>query len=142
MPIRELPAEDYERLVRLWKESGMDSKLKGRDSQESIRKQISSGSVFILGDESKGELRGAVIVSHDGRKGWMNRLAVLPEHREKGIATTLIKEAERRLKKIGIGIFAAGVEEENASSRKLFEQLGYVPRRDIIYYVKRLDDEI
>jgi len=95
-----------------------------------------------LGDVQRGRLRGVVIVSNDGRKGWINRLAVLPEFREQGIASALVREAEKRLRKLGIEIFAAHIEEENGSSKELFEELGYVPARDIIYYVKRLRDDV
>ena len=141
MTIEELGADDYERIVDLWDRAGMKAKLKGRDTPSNIRKQIASGTVIILGDFQRGCLRGVVIVSSDGRKGWINRLAVLPEFREQGIASSLVHEAERRLKKMGIEIFAAHIEEENSSSKELFEKLGYVPARDIIYYVKRLRDD-
>ena len=142
MTIEALSPDDYERIVDLWNRAGMKAKLKGRDRPGSIKKQILSGTVFILGDVQRRRLRGVVIVSSDGRKGWINRLAVLPEFREQGIASALVREAEKRLRKLGIGIFAAHIEEENGSSKELFEELGYVPARDIIYYVKRLRDDV
>jgi len=132
MAIEELSPDDYERIVDLWNRSGMQAKVKGRDRPDNIRKQIFSGTVFALGDVEQGRLRGVIIVSNDGRKGWMNRLAVLPDFREQGIASALIREAEERLKKMGIEIFAVHIEEENSSSRQLFEKLGYVSAKDII----------
>jgi ribosomal protein S18 acetylase RimI-like enzyme len=142
MAIEELCPDDYERIVDIWNRSGMQAKLKGRDRSDNLRKQILSGTVFALGDVEQERLRGVIIVSNDGRKGWLNRLAVLPEFREQGIASALVYEAERRLKKMGIEIFAAHIEEENSSSRELFEKLGYVPAKGIIYYVKRLGGDV
>jgi ribosomal protein S18 acetylase RimI-like enzyme len=142
MAIHELSLKDYKRIVDLWDQAGMHAKLKGRDRPDSLRKQLASGTVFILGDVKGGLLRGVIVVSNDGRKGWMNRLAVLPRFRDQGIATGLIKEAENRLRKMGIEIFAAHMEEENKPSHQLFEKLGYVPATDIIYFVKRLRDEV
>jgi GNAT superfamily N-acetyltransferase len=120
----------------------MHAKLKGRDRPESLRKQLASRSVFILGDVKGGILRGVIVVSNDGRKGWMNRLAVLPKFRDQGIATGLIKEAEKRLRRMGIEIFAAHIDEGNKPTHQLFEKLGYFPATDIIYFVKRLRDEV
>ena len=142
MAIHELSLKDYKRIVDTWNQAGMHAKLKGRDRPDSLRKQLASGTVFILGDVKGGLLRGVIVVSNDGRKGWMNRLAVLPRFRDQGIATGLIKEAENRLRKMGIEIFAAHMEEENKPSHQLFEKLGYVPATDIIYFVKRLRDEV
>ena len=142
MTIYELSLKDYRRIVDIWDQAGMHAKLKGRDAPDNLRKQLASGTVFILGDVKGGLLRGVIVVSNDGRKGWMNRLAVLPKFRDQGIASGLIKEAENRLRKMGIEIFAAHIEEENKSSHQLFEKLGYVPATDIIYFVKRLRDEV
>ncbi|HEX37983.1 MAG TPA: GNAT family N-acetyltransferase [Candidatus Cloacimonetes bacterium] len=36
--------------------------------------------------EKGGEIIGSVMVTHDGREGWLNRLAVLKEFRNKSIA--------------------------------------------------------
>lgn len=142
MTIHELSLKDYKRIVDIWDQAGMHAKPKGRDSPDNLRKQLASGTVFILGDVQGGLLRGVIVVSNDGRKGWMNRLAVLPRFRDRGIASGLIMESEKRLRKMGIEIFAAHIEEENRSSRQLFEKLGYVPATDIIYFVKRLRDEV
>lgn len=142
MTIHELSLKDYKRIVDIWDQAGMHAKLSGRDAPDNLRKQLAAGTVFILGDVREGLLRGVIVVSNDGRKGWMNRLAVLPKFRDQGIASGLIRESEKRLKKMGIEIFAAHIEEENRSSRQLFEKLGYLPATDIIYYVKRLRDEI
>ncbi|MBU4189834.1 MAG: GNAT family N-acetyltransferase [Candidatus Thermoplasmatota archaeon] len=46
-------------------------------------------------------LIGVVVGSDDGRKGWINRLAVDLKHRKKGVARVLINAVEDALKKIG-----------------------------------------
>jgi len=133
--------KDYKRIVDIWDQAGLPVKLKGRDGPDNLRKQLASGTVFILGDVKEGLLRGVIVVSNDGRKGWMNRLAVLPKFRDQGIASGLIREAEKRLRRMGIEIFAVQIEEENKSSHQLFEKFGYMPAPYIIYFVKRLRDD-
>jgi len=83
-----------------------------------------------------------VVVSCDLRKGWLNRLAVDPGHRHRGVAKDLIAEVEKALRKRGIRIFCALIEEYNTASKELFKRCGYVEHRDIIYFSKRESDEV
>lgn len=93
--------------------------------------------VFFLGAEIKGSLRGAVIVTHDGRKGYLKRIAVHPDYRRKGLAKLLTKEAERTLFEKGIKVIELLIEKDNQASIQLARKLGYVEHEDIIYFSKR-----
>lgn len=139
--IRELTAQDYCAMIEVWKSAGLPFRPKGRDSEESIRKQLESGSVEILGADDNGRLVGIVLLTHDGRKGWINRLAVIPEMRHRGIAAELIREAERLLTERGYEVFGVLIESDKTESRKLFEKLGYVRETEIEYFTKRLRKE-
>jgi ribosomal protein S18 acetylase RimI-like enzyme len=142
MEIRKLTIDQYEELVNLWRKAGLPFKPKGRDSKEAIARQINASPEFFLGAFENGRLVGAVIVSSDGRKGWINRLAVDPAYRRRGVASTLVAEAERVLRKHGIRIFCALIEAENEASKRLFKKCGYVEHRDIIYFSKREYDDV
>jgi len=90
-----------------------------------------------LGAFVDGDLVGVTITSDDGRKGWINRLAVVPETRGKGVAMRLIRESERILRKRGRHLFCVQIEDYNKGSMKLFEKAGYKREDDIIYFTKR-----
>ena len=81
-------------------------------------------------------------MSSDSRKGWINRLAVHPDYRRRGIAVDLIDECENVIRKRGLKLFCALIEESNRSSIRLFKKLGYVEYRDIIYFCKREGDDV
>jgi ribosomal protein S18 acetylase RimI-like enzyme len=142
MEIRKLTIDQYEELVNLWRRAGLPFKPKGRDSKEAIARQMNANPEFFLGAFENGRLVGAVIVSSDGRKGWINRLAVDPDFRRRGVASTLVAEAERVLRKHGVRIFCALIEAENEASRRLFKKCGYLEHRDIIYFSKRESDDV
>jgi hypothetical protein len=80
--VRTLTLEDYDRWMSVWQRAGLHSiRPKGRDSREAFARQFASGTHTMIGLELSGELIGVVLATHDGRKGWINRLSVLPEYR-------------------------------------------------------------
>jgi len=97
--------------------------------------------VTLLGAEEEGRLIGVVMVSHDGRKGWINRLAVEPEYRRQGLGARLIAAAEEELHGQGVEVIAALIEGENESSLNLFQKEGYLLAREIFYLSKRPGEE-
>jgi ribosomal protein S18 acetylase RimI-like enzyme len=137
--IRPFRAADYDRVMELWAECGLPLKPKGRDSRASIASQLGQANVhFLVAEEGgKGRVIGTVLATHDGRKGWINRLAVDPEQRKRGLGRRLVREAERWLESQGLDILACLIEEANAVSMAVFERLGYKKHADIIYFAKR-----
>jgi ribosomal protein S18 acetylase RimI-like enzyme len=140
--IRELREEDYDALVALWRDAGLPFKPRGRDTREAIARQLQKPTAAYLVAEIGGEVVGAVLGTHDGRKGWINRLAVAPEYRRRGLAARLVAEVERRLAELGVEIFACLVEDWNQDSLAAFQGLGYKPFRGVTYLTKRLRGEV
>ena len=85
---------------------------------------------------------GAVVSTHDSRKGWINRLGVLERFRGRGVGKALVSECEKWLMGQGIGIFACIIEGWNRSSMDAFEAMGYREFEDARYFTKRMDPEI
>jgi len=142
MKIQRLTINDYDEIVKLWSRTKLPFKSKGRDSKEAIAVQMEANPEFFIGAFVDNRLVGTAIISCDMRKGWINRLAVDPDHRKRGIAKALIAESEKILRKRDIRIFCALIEDYNAASRKLFREFGYVEHHDIIYFSKRDSDEV
>jgi GNAT superfamily N-acetyltransferase len=78
-----------------------------------------------------------VLATHDGRKGWINRLAVDAASRRRGIGARLVGAAEAWLDAEGMDILACLIESDNPVSMQVFEKLGYIKHEDIIYFAKR-----
>jgi ribosomal protein S18 acetylase RimI-like enzyme len=142
--LRQLSLEDYDALLALWQRAGLHSiKPQGRDSREALARQLATGVMTILGLEVEGQLAAAVIVTHDSRKGWINRLAVDPDHRRKGHGTRLIEASEAHLLEQGIPVTAALVVSHNAASLALFQKAGYDEFDGGIHYLtKREGDDV
>jgi len=139
---REFRIDDYDALVRLWSDSGLSYKPAGRDRLDRIQEDLRHGNAIFLVAETKGKLVGSILGTHDGRKGWINRLAVAPALRRKGIARMLVTEVEKRLSQLGIEIVACLIEDWNSESMKAFQNLGYTRHPDIVYLTKRKNPEV
>ena len=142
MDIRRLTIDDYDEMVKLWKRSALSFKPKGRDSRQAIKKQMNRAPDLFLGDFKEGMLVGVIIGSYDGRKGWINRLAVDPEQRRQGIAQLLITHMEKNLEKRGAEVICALVMASNIESINLFEKQRYIIDKSILYLSKRKSEDV
>ncbi len=135
--IREMTLDDYDAVTRLWAESGLPYRPQGRDRQDKMRVEMERGTAVFLVAETGERLVGVVLGTHDGRRGWINRLAVAPDYRRRGIAGRLVREVERRVEALGIEIVAALIESDNDTSLGFFQAIDYVHGRDVEYVSKR-----
>ena len=128
---------DYKTLVNLWERSGLPYKPQGRDREEKIEAELKRGVGKFIFAVMDATYVGTILVTHDGRKGWINRVAVIPEYRHKGIAKLLVDAAEKWLDEQCIEIYACQVEDDNKESFEVFKKLGYIPFEGIHYLTKR-----
>lgn len=139
---RVLTIDDYEALIELWAISGLPFKPKGRDSRELIAKEMAQPVVRYIGMFDGIKMIGVVIANFDGRRGWINRLAIDPDYRGKQLAAQLIEEAEAFLYDIGGKVICTLVEDMNLPSLSTFHKAGYLAHKEILYLAKRPSDEM
>lgn len=140
--IREFQPGDYDAVIDIWKQAGLPYKPHGRDSKENMIPEMEKETATLLVAEHKKKIVGVILATHDGRKGWLNRLAVIPEYRYKNVARNLVETAEKSLYDRGLQIIACLIEEDNKMSMKFFKKAGYVKHDDIIYFSKRQHPDV
>lgn len=133
--IRSLGPEDIADVHSVWRRAGLHFRPDGRDSAAHLTAELEQGTAFLVGAVEGGDLVGVALGTDDGRKGWINRLAVLADHRRTGVARALIAECEQEFGRRGIGIVASLVEESNEAGLDLFRSAGFTSH-DIAYFRK------
>jgi GNAT superfamily N-acetyltransferase len=132
-----LTIEDYDALIDLWGDAGLSYRPLGRDTRERIAVEMKRSDTDFIGIFFDGRLVAAGLATYDGRKGWINRVAVHPDYRRKSLAKDIIAACERFLEKCGAEIIAALIEDWNEPSMELFEACDYVHGPDVLYFSKR-----
>jgi ribosomal protein S18 acetylase RimI-like enzyme len=95
------------------------------DTADLVERLLDRSPDALLVAEHGGSVVGTVIAAWDGWRGNMYRLAVLPSHRRRGIATLLVREGERRLSAQGAERISALVATRDAAACALWRALGF-----------------
>jgi ribosomal protein S18 acetylase RimI-like enzyme len=91
--------EDIDAVLALWKiATTVTSATDDAAGIEQLLTRAPDGLILAFDGDT---LVGTVIALFDGWRGAMYRLAVLPSHRRRGIATELVEQGERRLEQCG-----------------------------------------
>ncbi len=140
--IRPISSDEYDALVSLWGRCGLTYRPRGRDSFENMKKEFERMETIFLGMYDEGKMIGAIIGTSDGRKGWINRLAIDPDYRGKGLAGKLIAQCEEHLHDMGLKIIACLIEDWNTPSLSAFTKAGYSVYDGVLYLSKRESEEV
>lgn len=135
--IRKLSIENFDEILRVWSFAGLPFKPRGRDSREMMAKEMVNPNCAFFGLFDGDKMVAVVIANFDGRRGWINRLAVDPDYRGQGLAKELIEQSEQFLKSVGAVVICALIEDINYPSISCFQSSGYSCEDEIKYFTKR-----
>jgi len=136
--LRTLTIDDYDAVYALWQQTeGMG--LGESDTREAISVFLDRNcglSLVALGDQ--GQIVGAVLCGHDGRRGYLHHLAVALAFRKQGIGRALVNEGLTRLaalkiQKVNLFLFA-----NHGEGRTFWLHQGWTAREDIVLVQKVL----
>jgi putative acetyltransferase len=128
--IRTFRLSDYAGVLALWQASeGVG--LSGADSREGIRDflQRNRGLSFVA--KAGGQVVGAVLAGHDGRRGFLYHLAVASEWRRRGVGRKLVAASLARLRAAGIQKCHIVVFARNKAAQKFWRRIGWLDRTDL-----------
>ena len=81
-----------------------------------------------------GRIVGTVLAGHDGRRGFIHHMAVLPEYRRHGIARAMARRAVEKLKEDGISKTHIFVFRDNELGQSFWPSIGWKKCDDLTVY--------
>jgi len=129
--IRPMTLRDYPAVVALWRGVpgiGLDEDC---DSPAGIARYLkrNPGLSFVACDQ--GEIVGAVLSGHDGRRGYLHHLTVANEYRKAGIGRALTTHCLKQLGKLGVPKCNIFVFRSNANGQAFWKRIGWNLRSDL-----------
>jgi RimJ/RimL family protein N-acetyltransferase len=106
----------------------------GRDREDRLTRHLGQPGGGGWGAFEDGKLVAAGLMANDGRKGWIERVATLPERWGSGLAKAVVAACLQSLRETGALVTGALIESENTPSRRLFESLGFIDAPTLCYY--------
>ncbi|WP_160107147.1 GNAT family N-acetyltransferase [Pseudomonas izuensis] len=131
--LRVMTMDDYDAVIDLMRHTPGIS-LRDADSRESTSRYLQRNPGMSFVAEIDGTLGGCVMCGHDGRRGYLQHLLVLPEHRGQGIASALVERCLSSLERQGILKCHLDVFKTNESAARYWQGQGWQLRDDIDRY--------
>jgi ribosomal protein S18 acetylase RimI-like enzyme len=129
---------DRESLVALWDLCHLTRPW--NDPHLDIDQKLARDAENLLILEEASLVIGSVMVGYDGHRGWINYLAVHPDHRRGGLGRLLMAAAEQRLRQQGCPKVNLQVRSDNPSAVHFYRRLGYAVD-DVVSMGHRLQDD-
>jgi ribosomal protein S18 acetylase RimI-like enzyme len=128
---REFEPADYDAVLALWRAAD-GVVLREVDDRAPVERYLARnpGLSFVATDA--GRVVGAVLCGTDGRRGYLQHLAVAPGHRGRGIGRALAARAVAALAAASTDKCHLMVLPANAGARAFWARLGWVERSDIL----------
>jgi len=135
MNIREFDPADKKAVISLWQACGLV--VPQNDPGMDIERKLKvNPELFLVGDY-RGEIVASVMGGYEGHRGWINYLAVSPDHQREGYGRSMIAAIEQRIGAMGCPKINLQVRSSNDVVIKFYQSLGY-GRDKVIGLGKRL----
>ncbi|WP_455930241.1 GNAT family N-acetyltransferase [Pseudomonas fluorescens] len=131
--IRVMQAGDYDAVLELMQNTPGIS-LRDADSREATARYLARNPQMSFVAEAEGHVIACVMCGHDGRRGYLQHLLVLPDYRRQGIAQALVERCLSALEQLGIHKCHLDVFKTNTHAAEYWQGQGWTLRTDIDRY--------
>lgn len=121
--IRRFERPDEDAVVALWEACGLVRPW--NDPRRDIARKLTVQPELFLVAVDGDAIVGAGMAGFDGHRGWVNYLAVAPDHRKSGIGAALMNAFEQRLLALGCPKVNLQVRSGNDEVLAFYARLGY-----------------
>jgi len=138
LEVRAFRETDEEEVVALWRRCGLIRPT--NDPRKDIARKLRVRPDLFLVGSLGGTIVAAVMAGYEGHRGWINYLAVDPDHQRNGLGRRIMAEAERRLRESGCPKINLQVRSSNQGVIDFYRRIGYEVD-DVVSLGKRLEHD-
>jgi len=139
MKIRPFKIEDQTAVIELWQACALV--VPWNDPVKDIARKLKVDADLFLVGESGGEIVATVMGGYEGHRGWINYLAVSPQHQRKGYGRKIMEFVEQRIHLKGCPKINLQIRGSNKQAAAFYQAIGY-DIEDAIGLGKRLEPDI
>ena len=133
MSIRMMTMEDYGAVYPLWQSLPGIGLHEHEDSREGVAYYLRRNPDSCFVAEDGNVIIGAVLCGNDGRRGYINHLAVAAAHQGKGLGRALVEACLEAMRKEGIRKCSFVVFRDNGKANAFWDAIGSTRREDCLY---------
>jgi ribosomal protein S18 acetylase RimI-like enzyme len=122
--VRPYVESDEAGVISLWRAAFPDEPAANVPIDDIRRKLAVQRELFLVGTIG-GRIVATVMAGFDGHRGWIYRVAVLPELRKRGYGQAMMAEAERLLAQAGCTKINLQVRSTNTEAVAFYRSLGF-----------------
>lgn len=132
--IRAMELEDFEGVHKLWMSIKGFAIRSIDDAKEGVERFLKRNPGISVVAEEDGEIVGAILCGHDGRRGCLYHVCVREDKRMKGIGKSLVVYCMEKLKEEKISKVSLIAFTENDIGNAFWKCIGWTKRNDLNYY--------
>jgi len=123
MEIQEYDNKYKESVISLWRECGLV--IPQNNPEKDIERKLQVDRDLFLVGLLGNEVIVSVMGGYEGHRGWINYLAVKPEHKRKGYGQSIMQAVETLIHNKGCPKINLQVRTSNETVIKFYESIGY-----------------
>lgn len=139
--IRSMTIEDYPEVKELWQSIRGFGIRSIDDSEEGVRRFLARNPGISVVACQDGEIVGAILCGHDGRRGCLYHVCVKETNRRQGIGKAMVVFCMEALKKEQINKVSLIAFTKNDVGNAFWKEIGWTKREDLNYYDFVLNEE-
>ncbi len=139
MKIRAFDIADQAAVIELWRACALV--VPWNDPVKDIARKLKVDPDLFLVGESDGEIVATVMGGYEGHRGWINYLAVSPQHQRKGYGIEIMEFVEQRIQLKGCPKINLQIRGTNTQATAFYQAIGY-DIENVIGLGKRLEPDI
>ena len=136
-----MTAEDYPEVKKLWMTIRGFAIRSMDDSREGVERFLRRNPTTSVVARVNGEVVGAVLCGHDGRRGCLYHVCVREDHRRQGIGKAMVIFCTEALKAEKINKVSLIAFTSNDAGNAFWKEIGWTRRFDLNTYDFTLNEE-